>query len=100
MPMWLLVSISFGGQVDLRRYAGIGARTYVHDGDTFSLGDVSLRLVDMDEEGIEASILFSGRANGCSTVMILIMNMVYTNYRHTGLRNIIATRPTFLPKVP
>ena len=44
----VVVSISFGGQVDLRRYAGIGARTYVHDGDTFSLGDVSLRLVDMD----------------------------------------------------
>lgn len=32
--------------------------------------------------------------------MTLIINMVYTNHRLTGQRNIIATRLTFLPKVP
>lgn len=44
----VVVAISFGGPVELRQYAGMGAARYVHDGDTFSLGDVSVRLVDMD----------------------------------------------------
>ena len=44
----VVVAISFGGPVELHQYAGMGAAKYVHDGDTFSLGDASLRLVDMD----------------------------------------------------
>ncbi len=44
----VIVAISFGGPVDLRQYAGVGAKELVHDGDTFWLGDVSVRLLDVD----------------------------------------------------
>jgi endonuclease YncB( thermonuclease family) len=42
------VAISFGGPVKLRQYAGMGEADRVYDGDTFWLGDVSLRLLNID----------------------------------------------------
>lgn len=44
-----VVAIAFGGPVDPRRFAGMGEASKVYDGDTFWIGDVSVRL-----EGIDA----------------------------------------------
>lgn len=46
-----IVSISLGGPLKLDRYVGWGdpeSPQQVYDGDTFSVGDVSVRLVDVD----------------------------------------------------
>ena len=61
----VVVAISFGGPVDLHQYAGIGAKKYVHDGDTFSLGDASLRLVDMDTPELKQTCWRGAQATNC-----------------------------------
>ena len=48
-----VVAIGLGGQVRPRTYTGIVPMSAVHDGDTFSLGEVSLRLWGVDAPELE-----------------------------------------------
>lgn len=43
-----MVAIAFGGPVELEQYVGRGDAGQVSDGDTFFVGDVSVRLLDVD----------------------------------------------------
>ncbi len=43
-----IVAIALGGPVKLSQYVGLGDPAKVYDGDTFWLGDVSVRLLDVD----------------------------------------------------
>lgn len=43
-----IVAVALGGPVKLKKFVGLGEAAHVYDGDTFWLGDVSLRLLDVD----------------------------------------------------
>ncbi len=63
----VIVAISFGGPVDLKRYVGLGATELVHDGDTFWLGDVSVRLVGIDAPELAQTCWRGTAVTNCGT---------------------------------
>lgn len=64
----LIVGTGFGAPLDQRTYANFVTREDVHDGDTFWIGETSVRLLNIDAPELEQVCRREGRIENCGAL--------------------------------